>query len=535
MDTKAPSLDRLARLTEIGISLSAEKDISRLLERILQSAKELTHSDGGSLYLRDDQDRLQFEIMLTDSLGIRLGGTSGERIHFEPLPLYDALGEANHHMVAAHAALERRTINIPDAYQAKDFDFAGTRTFDEQTGYRSRSFLTVPMENHEGQIIGVLQLINAQDADGAVVAFSDEDQRLVESLSSQAAVALTNARLIDDQKRLFESFIELLASAIDDKSPYTGGHCRRVPELTMLLADAAARTRHGPLKDFDMDEADRYELKIAGWLHDCGKVTTPEYVVDKATKLETIYDRIRLVDTRFEVLKRDAEIRLLRSALTDGGEAAGLERELAVTVAELDEEREFLRKANIGGEFMSEADQQRVVEIGRRGWSNPDGEADTVLSEDEVYNLCIPKGTLTREERDVINHHIVATIKMLESLPYPAHLRNVPEFAGGHHERMDGKGYPRGLTRDQMSVQARVMGIADIFEALTAKDRPYKKAMPLSLALNILGKMRLDGHIDPDLFDVFVREKVYLEYAREFLDAAQIDFVDEAGIPGYRP
>jgi HD-GYP domain-containing protein (c-di-GMP phosphodiesterase class II) len=396
------------------------------------------------------------------------------------------------------------------------------------------------MKNHENEIIGVLQLINAKDrGSGRVTCFSDADQRLAESLASQAAIALTNRSLISQLETLFESFITLINAAIDEKSPYTGGHCQRVPELTMMLAEAVNRCRQGPLADFHMSEADRYELKIAGLLHDCGKVTTPVHVVDKATKLQTLFDRVHLVDQRFEVLKRDAEIGMLREVLAAGDDPGlrdGIERRFANRLRQLDEDRAFLRRCNIGGEAMSPADQQRVRDIGTGNrWRTPEGVEADFLTEDEMRNLAIAKGTLTPEEREVINHHIEVSIKMLESLPWPKHLRNVPEYAGGHHERMDGRGYPRGLIREQMSVQARVMGIADIFEALTAVDRPYKRGKTLSEALHILGRFKLDGHIDPDLFEVFVREKVYLEYARRFLEPDQIDQVDETRIPGFRP
>jgi hypothetical protein len=352
-------------------------------------------------------------------------------------------------------------------------------------------------------------------------------------------VALTNRLLINQLEELFESFISLINAAIDDKSPYTGGHCQRVPALTMMLAEAASRTGTGPLKDFVMSERDRYELKIAGLLHDCGKVTTPVHVVDKATKLQTIYDRIGLVETRFEVLRRDAEIRTLRAklaALEAGNNAAWPEIEARhnAQVKQLDADREFLRLCNIGSERMAPEDQQRVFSIGTGyRWRDVEGNEDVpFLTDDEITNLTIRAGTLTDEERKVINHHIEVTIMMLESLPWPKHLKNVPEYAGGHHERMDGKGYPRGLTREQMSVQARVMGIADIFEALTAKDRPYKKGKTLTEALTILGRFKLNGHVDPDLFDVFIRERVYMRYAEQFLDPEQIDAVDLSRIPG---
>jgi len=533
---------RLEELNAIGASLSAERDINRLLESILAAAKTITRADGGTLYRLTEERTLRFEIVRTTSLKYYLGGTTGSPVPFYPIHLIGKDGKPNHGMVAAYAALTGQTVNIPDAYTADGFDFSGTRNFDKKTGYRSTSFLTVPMKNHENEIIGVLQLINAtHPKTGEIVAFSPSDQRLAESLASQAAIALTNRMLINQLEELFESFIGLINMAIDEKSPYTGGHCQRVPALTMMLAEAVNETREGPLADFSMSDKDRYELKIAGLLHDCGKVTTPVHVVDKSTKLETIFDRIHQIDTRFEVLKRDAEIALMKEkALLAARGASPAEHDAADArqrerLRRLDEDRAFLRACNIGGEAMNEADMERVRSIARYRWTDISGHEANFLSEDEVKNLTIRAGTLTQEERQVINHHIVATIKMLEALPWPRHLKNVAEYAGGHHERMDGKGYPRGLTREQMSVQARVMGIADIFEALTARDRPYKKGKTLSESLEILGKFRLNGHIDPDLFDVFIRRKVYRRYADLFLDKDQIDEVDEARIPGYAP
>ena len=519
--------ERLEKLNLIGASLSAERDINRLLEVILAAAKSITGADGGTLYRVADDKTLRFEIVRTTSLRYYLGGTSGNPVPFYPIQLYRD-GEPNHSMVAAHAALTGKTVNIADAYGAEGFDFSGTRAFDAKTGYRSKSFLTVPMRNHEHETIGVLQLINAADPrSGEIVAFSASDQRLAESLASQAAIVLSNRQLINQLEQLFESFINLINSAIDEKSPYTGAHCQRVPQLTMMLAEAVNDTHEGPLAKFQMTDKDRYELKIAGLLHDCGKVTTPVHVVDKATKLETIYDRITLIDTRFEVLKRDLEIQALRGELD--------ERKLRVRLRELDDDRRFLHACNMGSERMKDEDIARVKRIAAYRWRDVAGHEANFLSEDEVKNLTIRAGTLTEEERKIINHHIVATIKMLEALPWPKHLANVPEYAGGHHERMDGRGYPRGLKREQMSVQARCMGIADIFEALTARDRPYKKGKTLSESLEILGRMKLNHHVDPDLFDIFVRKKVYRRYAEMFLEPEQIDEVDESRIPGYQP
>ncbi len=526
-DSTTDLFARFEQLNTIGASLSNERNIDRLLENILLAAKAITHADGGTLYrVSDDQKSLRFEIVRTDSLKIAFGGTTGEPISakFQDLPLYREDGKANNSLVAAYSALQAETVNIADAYTEKGFDFSGTKKFDQVTGYRSQSFLTVPMKNHENEIIGVLQLINAIDpASGTLQVFTDADQRLAESLASQAAVALTNRLLVSQLEELFEAFITLINLAIDEKSPYTGGHCQRVPSLTMMLADAADAATEGPLAGFSMSDKDRYELKIAGLLHDCGKVTTPVHVVDKATKLQTIFDRIQMVDTRFEVIKRDAELTMLRAVL-DGADRSSAEQGWQQALRAIEEDREFLRRVNVGGEAMKLEDQERVHRISQAyRWINVEGLEVDFLTADEAENLTIRAGTLTQAERETINYHIVATIKMLESLPWPKHLQRVPEYAGGHHERMDGKGYPKGLKRDEMSVQARIMGIADIFEALTARDRPYKAAMKISEALHILGNFSNNGHIDPDLFDVFVKEKVYLKYAEQFLEPSQID------------
>jgi len=538
MNQHAERLKRIEKLNQIGIALSSEKDTPHLLEMILIGAKEITNADGGTLYSVQENGTIKMEIVRTDSLNFAMGGTTGKPIPFPPIPLHDREGNGNKHMVVTYAVLHDCTVNIPDAYNAEGFDFAGTRAFDNKTGYRSTSFLTVPMKNHEGDVIGVLQLLNAKDpATGQVIPFSEESQMLAESLASQAAIAITNRRLIDDLKNLLESLIQLIATAIDEKSPYTGGHCKRVPVLTMMLADAAHHDSSPAFRNFTMNEDQRYELSIAAWLHDCGKITTPEYVVDKATKLETIYDRIHTIDTRFEILKRDAELEMVRKKLAchESGipvDETALKEEYRNKIAALEAERLFLHRSNTGSEFMAEADQQRVHEIAQHHFTF-NGETRPLLDDNEVYNLTISKGTLTPEERDIINNHIVATIKMLESLPFPKHLSQVPEFAGGHHERMDGKGYPRGLGEHEMSLQARIMAIADIFEALTARDRPYKPAKSLSESLHILGLMKQEGHIDPDLFDLFIREKIYHQYAQQYLDSQQIDHVDESAIPGY--
>lgn len=548
------------RLIDIGIAMAAERNRDRLLENILLEAKNLTRADGGTLYLRTDDDKLQFAIMRTTSLGIALGGTTGKPITFPPLPMMNPeTGEPNLNNVATACAITGEIIEIEDAYVAEDYDFSGTKKFDEGTGYRSKSFLAVPLRNNQDVVIGVIQLLNAQDEDGAVTRFDAAMMPMVEALTSQAAVALDNMQLAQAQRDLLDAFIKVIAGAIDAKSPYTGGHCQRVPVLTKALVAAAHDEKDGPFSDFVLNDDQWYALHLAAWLHDCGKVTTPEYVVDKATKLETINNRIHEVRTRFEVLKRDAEIAYLKARLDGVRPEAELKAHYEAELAQLDDDFAFIAQCNEGAEFMDPADQERVKAIAQRTWTRtldrslglsweesqrleksglPHGPAEEKLLDDspvhmvsqynhgEIYNLCVARGTLTGEERKVINDHIVVTIEMLEQLPFPKHLRHVPEYAGGHHEKMDGTGYPRGLKRDEMSIPARVMAIADIFEALTAADRPYKKPKKLSEAIRIMSFMKKDNHVDPELFDLFLRSGVYKDYAAQFLLPEQIDEVD---------
>ena len=558
--TKLTALGRgFQKLIDLGIALSSERNHDRLMERILLEAMDLTNADGGTLYLMEQETSLKFVIVRTNSLNIAMGGTTGVPIPFPALQLYNPeTKEANYHNVATAAALKGSTINIEDAYTDKNFDFSGTKKFDEGTGFRSQSFLALPLKNYSDEVIGVLQLINAQNDDlSEVIPFSADVERLVEALASQAAVAIDNQQLIEAQKALMDSLIKIMAHAIDAKSPYTGGHCQRVPELTKMLAAKASEEKEGPFADFDLDEQQWYELHVAAWLHDIGKVTTPEFVVDKATKLQTIYDRVHEVRTRFEVLLRDAEVEMWKS-IAEGADKAEAEEKYAARKAELVEQWEFIAETNLGGEFLSDEKQDRVKEIAAQKWHRsfdrklglswtemqlleknpPEAEAEEFLLEDadwhgeaeyylgEITNLCIQRGTLNDDERRKINDHIVLTIEMLNEMPFPKHLSRVPEYAGGHHEKIDGTGYPKGLTGEQMSVPARIMAIADIFEALTAGDRPYKKAKTLSESLKILWFMKKDAHVDPELFELFLKSGTYLEYAEQFLRPEQIDEVD---------
>jgi len=477
----------------------------------------------------DEKGNLRFEILSNDTMNQKMGGTSGVEIPYYPVKLYLSNGEPNNSNVSAYVALTGETVNIQDAYETKKgFDFTGTKAFDQKNNYRSKSFLTVPLKNHENEIIGAMQLINARDEQGNVISFDKIMQEQVESLSSQGAVALTNKRLVEELKTLFEAFIKLIATAIDKKSEYTGGHCERVPVITMMLADALENTKDGKFKDFTMTPEERYELYIAAWLHDCGKVATPPHIVDKSTKLETIFDRIELVKTRMEILKRDAEIAFLKRQL-NGNVPGNFDQMYYDQIKEIDENMQFLESCNIGGEFMLPEKQERVKNIAKQQ-IYLGGEKQPFLSREEVKNLNIPKGTLLAKEREIINDHIVITIEMLEQLPYPKQLKNVPEFAGGHHEKLDGTGYPKGLKGNEMSTQAKIMAIADIYEALTAADRPYKDGKKLSQAMRIMGYMKNDYHIDEELFEIFVKSGVYKKYAAKYIADTQIDKVDEDAV-----
>jgi HD-GYP domain-containing protein (c-di-GMP phosphodiesterase class II) len=525
------------RLSAIGIALSSQDDIDSLMEIILVEAMRVSHAEGGTFYYLSDDNQLEFSIIRNDKLNIAYGGSTGEKAPLAPLPLTNPdTGNPDYASMAVFSVLFKKTVNIADVYQSDDFNFDSAKAFDKKYGYETHSVLAIPMLNHKKEVLGCLQLINAKDPKaGAIIPFSMAVRQIVESLASQASIILDNKKLISAQKELLESFIKLIAKAIDAKSPYTGTHCERVPVLTNMLAQAACDAKSGLFEAFDLSDEEKYELHIAGWLHDCGKVTTPVHIMDKATKLEAIYDRIQTVQARFEVLRKQARITLLESQIKPGTDITASEALYADTIRRLDDDMAFLRKANIGGEFMSDADIERLKTIAASYQYEENGQSLPILSDNEVYNLSIRRGTLTAEDRKIMEDHMVHTCAMLESLPFPKHLQRVPEYAGGHHERMDGKGYPKGIKAGSMSIPARMMAVADVFEALTAKDRPYKPAKKLSESMQIIANMKKAHHLDPDIVDFFITSKVYLEFARKYLDAELIDSVDEAALLAIRP
>lgn len=518
----------ISEILKIGIALSAEHNIDKLLTMIVEQARGLTNADGGTLYIiSDDGSVLEFAIVQNASLKIYMGGKE-KPIKWEPVRLYKDDGSPNYANVSSYSALSGAIVNIPDVYNAKGFNFEGTKKFDKGTGYRSKSMLVVPLRNHENDIIGVLQLLNAIDKKtGKVVKFSKKCEEIAASIASQAAVALTNNRLIHDLANLFDSFIKSIAAAIDEKSPYTGGHVRRVVWLAMALAEKINKCNHGYYKDVFFTPDEMNELRISAWLHDIGKITTPEYIVDKSTKLETICDRITLLKTRFEILKRDYEIKLLKEKiLTECEKDIKIsEKDFEGYYSKLKDDLEFLMKVNQGAEFLDDSALERLKAISKRSFFM-DGSEVPLITEDELYNLSIKRGTINNEERLLIQNHATLTYKMLSKLPFPKKLKQVPHFAATHHECLNGSGYPFGLKENHLPIQSRIIALADIFEALTAKDRPYKKAKTLSESLKIMTFMAKDRHIDPQLFEFFIKEKIYLDYARQELSPAQIDIED---------
>jgi HD-GYP domain-containing protein (c-di-GMP phosphodiesterase class II)/HAMP domain-containing protein len=571
----------IGKFLEIGQALAAERDFRSLLDRVLEESIAVIGNDGGAVYmLAEDGRHLVPEILRWERGEDGIDLDSSKRIAL------DQPGLMQHFAVA----LERRDIVVVEQrIDDADIKLLGLRRMINALQPSCMTIVIVPLLDRQQNPFGLLILVKANHAGEPGWRVDTGMLKLIHAVSGSASVAIQNKQLFDGQRKLIEALIKLVAGAIDAKSPYTGGHCQRVPVLTRLLAEAAVKQTDGPYAGFALSEEEWEALDIAAWLHDCGKVTTPEYVVDKATKLETIYDRIHEIRMRFEVLKRDAEIGCWQG-IAEGGDREKLLAELASHCSSLDAEFDFVAHCNLGGEAMAKGDIDRLAVIAKRQWTRtlsnrlgvsheerrrldqvpepalpviepllsdrpehiiPHRDKDPFragnpwgfqleppacqFNRGELYNLSISRGTLTPEERFRINDHIVQTIMMLESLPFPKHLRSVPELAGGHHEKMDGTGYPKRLRGGDMSIVARMMAIADVFEALTAADRPYKKAKMISEAMRIMGAMKRDNHLDPDLLDLFVTSGAWRDYATRFLLPEQIDEPDIASILQIRP
>ena len=440
--------NQLSKLSDIGIALSGVTDLTVLLEMIVDQAREFTNADAGTLYLKEE-NKLSFKIVQNESLGIRMGGTSGKDITFPPVELK----ESN---VSAFVAIKGTSVNIPDVYETDLFDFTGPKNFDKSSGYRSQSMLVVPMRNHENDVIGVLQLLNAQNMKtNEVIPFSKDYENLTESLASQAAVAVTNAQLVSEMSKLFDSFAEVMATAIDEKSPVTGGHIRRVANMTLTFADIL-NNNQDKYKDISFNAEQMYELKIAAWMHDIGKVTTPVEVVEKAKKLQTIFDRIEFVDLRicFIIEQMDKsflneKIKILQNG-SDAKKISTLEDEQKVKRQELMDIRDFINQCNNPGEFLEDEKIERLEKISKMTWTDFDGNEQPILNDDEVLNLSIRRGSITESERKKMQNHAAVTLKMLKKIPFTKKLKNIPLYAGAHHEFINGGGYPLGLKGDEI-------------------------------------------------------------------------------------
>jgi len=505
---------QIKKMSDIGRALSGVQDLNTLLEMIVDQARNFTNADAGTLYIVEN-NTLRFQIVQNDSLKIRMGGKSGETIPFPPVELK----ETN---VSAFVALKGISVNIPDVYDTELFDFTGPKKFDQSTGYRSKSMLVVPMRNHENDVIGVLQLLNATNPiSNEVIAFSQDYENLSESLASQAAVSITNAKLITNMTELFEAFVKVMATAIDEKSPVTGGHIRRVAELTLTMAEVIHDLDEGHFKDKTFSPDQMYELRIAAYMHDIGKVTSPVEIVEKAKKLQTIFDRIQYVRLRMAYISQkiklegqEAKIKILQNG-SSPEKLNSIEKETLEKLMEIEEIQRFINKCNEPGEFLDDEILVRLKEVSEKTYIDDAGEQQPFLTADELVNLSIRRGSITEKERQKMQGHAAVTLKMLKQIPFTKKLKNIPDFAGAHHEFLNGKGYPLGLKGDEISFEGRLMAVTDIAEALTASDRPYKKAMPLETVYRILRSMVEGGELDPNLVELFIEKEVYKIYLKK--------------------
>ena len=505
---------QIKKMSDIGRALSGVQDLNTLLEMIVDQARNFTNADAGTLYIVEN-NTLRFQIVQNDSLKIRMGGKSGETIPFPPVELK----ETN---VSAFVALKGISVNIPDVYDTDLFDFTGPKKFDQSTGYRSKSMLVVPLRNHENDVIGVLQLLNATNPiSNEVIAFSQDYENLSESLASQAAVSITNAKLIANMTELFEAFVKVMATAIDEKSPVTGGHIRRVADLTLTMAEVIHDLDEGHFKDKTFSPDQMYELRIAAYMHDIGKVTSPVEIVEKAKKLQTIFDRIQYVRLRMayisqkiELEGQEAKIKILQNG-SSPEKLNSIEKETLEKLIEIEEILRFINKCNEPGEFLDDEILVRLKEVSEKTYIDDAGEQQPFLTADELVNLSIRRGSITEKERQKMQGHAAVTLKMLKQIPFTKKLKNIPDFAGAHHEFLNGKGYPLGLKGDEISFEGRLMAVTDIAEALTASDRPYKKAMPLETVYRILRSMVEGGELDPNLVELFIEKEVYKTYQKK--------------------
>jgi HD-GYP domain-containing protein (c-di-GMP phosphodiesterase class II)/ribonuclease BN (tRNA processing enzyme) len=487
------------KLLNIGVELSKETNIDYLLEDILTVARDLTDADAGSIYMKENE-QLYFKIIQNDSLKIYMGGKHN-KIEWNPLKLF-INGQKNKNMVAALSALTQQIYNIPDVYTDTNFDFSGTKKFDESTSYRSKSMLVVPLINHNKETIGILQLINKK-VQNKIVPFNKDDEEITASLSSQAAVSITKNKLIYSLENFIESFIAVIAQAVDEKSRYTGKHIQKVAKLAKIMSEEINKDTTF-FNDVHYDENMLKQIQIAALLHDIGKITTDLRIMDKATKLEAQIDRIDIIAERIEIIKRDLKLK-------------GVE-----DYQELLEDFEFLKKINIGGEFLSDEKIDKLDKIAKKYKYLFNSQEVSLIRDDELEMLKIKKGTLSQKERLHIQRHALMTFKMLSKLPFPKNYSEVTHIASNHHEKLNATGYPHQLSAKDLSLEDRLLAICDIFEALTASDRPYKAPKKLSEVFKIMEFMVKDNEIDEKLYKFFIEKKLWEKYKNELLEI-QID------------
>ena len=521
--------DHLTNLFKIAQKMQTELNTPILLEMIVEQAMKFTHADAATLYLLNNtKNELKFEVSHNDTLNIHIDSLHHD-VNWPNLPLYLEENKPNTLMVAVQAALDKKTIIITNIYDNSDFDFTGTKQFDANTGYKSESMLVVPLLNHENDIIGVLQLINKKSVYGETMSFDTFDQESTQALASQASIAIVNSKLIHDLETSFELFIRTIALAIDSKSHHIGEHVRRVSKIADMIATAIDKSDQGHYKDIQYTQQDMKQIHLAGLLHDVGKIGTPEYIMDKSKKLECIFDRIAVIDERIEILKRDIKIKYLEKeiyALRNKDEThADIQDAEKRELLELDTIKAFLHKANIGTEYL-ESDKISELQMLAKRTYLLNGETVNFLHGDELENLSIPRGTLTESERDIIRNHAQVTVEILGSITFPKVLAQVPDIACNHHEKLDGTGYPRQLTREQLTLEDQIMILADMFEALSASNRAYKEPNSMSEIATILQDLISSNHMDKELVQFFFDSGIYREYAQSELKPAQQDIVN---------
>jgi HD-GYP domain-containing protein (c-di-GMP phosphodiesterase class II) len=552
---------KLDLVTRAGVAFTRERNVSNILEVTLNTARKLSNADGGSIYMLHEEfandpvdpgriahRELRFVALQNETMDTYLTGRDIDMMPPVPLEIDDQPNLSN---VSAYCANQREMLNFADVYDAEGFSFDGTRAYDEANNYRSKSMLVIPLEDHENNIIGVLQLINRRDDAGGIDSFNAEDIELVQSVSYPAAAAITTQRLIDEQATLFNAFVTVLAEGLGEKSPHTYNHIRRVAALGEAISESLGNWQEGMYADVGFDEDEMAEMRLAGWLHDIGKITTPEHIVSKQVKLQFVMDRFELIADRFSSKIKDARIEMLEQQLKAVREGADdnalelIERQYQAQKATLTKKLQALFSANRGGESVSDDVVKLVEELSgtplqryfetevviEHGYPMVKSVEETeepgqLVDHWEKENLLINRGTLNRGERDAINLHADRSWRWLMALPFPRKQKRLPLYAGAHHEHLNGSGYPNGIEGKDMPMQARILAIADIYEALVAPDRPYKGPMQLSVALGILGDMVKQGKLDGELMRIFLLSGDYLRYAEEYLEPDQIDEVD---------